>query len=138
MEKEIKKTLKNFFQAMNAWELACAKADESIESGADVDEEELEAQNSARETEIMAEFCVPKKRSAARAGSYRTPPEYNVKEEILSIEEVGKGRVEVTSQSNTGMGTKNRYLLVLKEAHWLIDSKWYWSDSKAKWLSAVN
>jgi len=58
-----------------------------------------------------------------RAGTFQHPPEYDPKiEEIVKTESKGHKAVIHTHQSS-GLEQQARYVLVLRDGKWLIDSK---------------
>jgi hypothetical protein len=130
--------LKAFMTEMNQWEQdACQSSpffrnspfyrDEYSKGGTLPQNLEWEVRRQAISrdlNEIFVKYCSPRKRPYGRQGSFGYPPEYDPNtEEILEIVEESSRRVIIFTQQHSKFRRKCRYVLIRKNAKWLIDNK---------------
>lgn len=111
-------TLVSFFEAMNKWERDCwSRLRENRDYQTRL-KENMDEMNG-----IFRSLCTPKSRPLGRAGTFQHPPEYDPKIEEIVKTESNRHKAIIYTHQSSGLGQNARYVLVLRDGKWLIDSK---------------
>jgi uncharacterized protein len=111
--------LRGFTFAMNRWERYVAKLDGSKKPEKVKRKELLDSMQA-----IFDLFCTAKKRPYGRLGSYRTPPEYDPKDEsLIAVNMVSAARAELTTRCDKPHQHEYLYVVLKKKGRWLLDNK---------------
>ncbi|SET59163.1 NTF2 fold immunity protein [Thorsellia anophelis] len=123
--------LKNFIIVMSDWEVVNYQRVEEQGLAAIHDEAQLKLR------EIFAKYCTIKERKYGKPDYFSIgwPAKYSSDEEILSVEEVKKNRVQITTRHILYKTVyEYRYTLHYKNQEWRIDKKEKYDPELEKWV----
>ena len=131
------KVLKTFFLEMNKWEVFAFER--FLEKQNDVEHFVSTHQLAKEEMQLIYNrFLTTKPRSRTVRQGLSNPPAYDINsEDIISVFQKSKSRIEIETLKKGAVDLKNIYVFLKENDEWKIDSKKTFWSFKSKWESTI-